>query len=440
MSIRPSSEALAPFFDPCGVAVIGASRDPAKVGGSVLANLRAAGFEGRIWPVNPRADVVQGLPATASLLAIDEPVDLAVIAVPAPGVQPALKECVAKGIRGAIVLSAGFREAGEAGQAREAELRAWIREQPIRVLGPNCLGWIRPSRRLNATFAPGMPPAGGIAFLSHSGALATAILDWARARRLGFSFFATLLKLIGGVTAAVASVYGGYVALTYVRFGRGSGKGERNRMLDQFMPVYEIRERHSVSVWAPADVTLAAAREISFYDSRLARSIFALRALPGRFLGVPPAPTERQSFFDEVIALGWRELAHTPGRAVIMGAVTQPWRQQVVFRGQDRVDARGRANGPFIVGLLHRDACPDHRSGQPRALPALLGLPLARGPDHPVRDASAREGGGRTSIRTPVQVQPTFSDPSGVLMAVRGRHAVVQTTSGASASTRRRPS
>jgi predicted CoA-binding protein len=333
MSPRPSSEALVPFFDPRGVAVIGASRDPAKVGGSVLANLRAAGFEGRIWPVNPRADVVQGLPATASLLAIDEPVDLAVIAVPAPGVQPALKECVAKGIRGAIVLSAGFREAGEAGQAREAELRAWIREQPIRVLGPNCLGWIRPSRRLNATFAPGMPPAGGIAFLSHSGALATAILDWARARRLGFSFFATLLKLIGGVTAAVASVYGGYVALTYVRFGRGSGKGERNRMLDQFMPVYEIRERHSVSVWAPADVTLAAAREISFYDSRLARSIFALRALPGRFLGVPPAPTERQSFFDEVIALGWRELAHTPGRAVIMGAVTQPWRQQVVFRG-----------------------------------------------------------------------------------------------------------
>ena len=192
MSIPAASEALGAFFDPRSVAVIGASRDPAKVGGSVLANLRAAGFEGRVWPVNPRADVVQGLPGAASLLAINEPVDLAVIAVPAPGVLPALKECVARGIRGAIVLSAGFREAGEAGQAREAELRAWLREQPIRVLGPNCLGWIRPSRRLNATFAPGMPPAGRIAFLSHSGALATAILDWARARRLGFSFFATL--------------------------------------------------------------------------------------------------------------------------------------------------------------------------------------------------------------------------------------------------------
>jgi acetyltransferase len=192
MSPNGSREEWAPFFEPESVAVVGASRDPTKVGGSVVANLRAGGFEGRVWPVNPRADVVQGVPATASLLAIDGAVDLAVIAVPAAAVLPALKECVIKGVRGAVVISAGFREAGEAGRAREAELRAWLAAQPIRVLGPNCLGWIRPSRRLNATFAPGMPPAGGIAFISHSGALATAILDWARARRLGFSFFATL--------------------------------------------------------------------------------------------------------------------------------------------------------------------------------------------------------------------------------------------------------
>ena len=183
---------LTPFFEPRSVAVIGASRDPSRVGGSVVANLRAAGFEGRIVPVNPRADVVQGLPATPSLLSVDGPVDLAVIAVAAPAVLPALEECAAKGVGGAVVISAGFREAGEAGRAREAELRAWLGTQSIRVLGPNCLGWIRPSRRLNATFAPGMPLAGGIAFLSHSGALATAILDWARDRRLGFSLFASL--------------------------------------------------------------------------------------------------------------------------------------------------------------------------------------------------------------------------------------------------------
>lgn len=183
---------LAPFFDPRSVAVIGASRNPAKVGGSVVANLVAAGFSGRIVPINARAETVQGLRAVPSILAVEEPVDLAVIAVPAAQVLAALKECVAKGVGGAIVISAGFRETGDVGQEREAELRGWLRGQPIRVLGPNCLGWIRPGRRLNATFAPAMPLAGRIAFISHSGALAVAILDWSMARRMGFSLFASL--------------------------------------------------------------------------------------------------------------------------------------------------------------------------------------------------------------------------------------------------------
>jgi acetyltransferase len=183
---------LRPFFTPKSVAVIGASRDPSRVGGSVLANLLAAGFEGRVIPVNPAAGTVQGVPAVPSILAVEEPVDLAVITVPADAVLPALEECAAKGVPGAVLISAGFREAGPAGREREAALRAWLRDQPIRVLGPNCLGWIRPACRLNATFAPGMPGAGRIAFVSHSGALAVAILDWARDRNLGFSLFASL--------------------------------------------------------------------------------------------------------------------------------------------------------------------------------------------------------------------------------------------------------
>ena len=180
------------FLAPRSVAVVGASRDPSKVGGSVLANLRAAGFPGRVVPINPRAGSIQGLRSLPSVLALEEPVDLAVIAVPAADVLPALEACVARGVAGAIIISAGFREAGLEGQAREAKLRSWLRGQPIRVMGPNCLGWIRPSSRLNATFAPGMPLRGGIGFVSHSGALATAILDWARDRSLGFSFFASL--------------------------------------------------------------------------------------------------------------------------------------------------------------------------------------------------------------------------------------------------------
>ncbi len=186
------SGSLVPFLDPGSVAVIGASRDPFKVGGSVVANLRSAGFRGRIIPVNSRASTVQGLAAVPRIQDAEGPVDLAVIALPAVDVLPALVQCVAKGVGGAVVISAGFREIGGEGARREAQLREWLRDQPIRVLGPNCLGWIRPTRRLNVTFAPGMPEPGGIAFLSHSGALAVAILDWARDRRVGFSLFASL--------------------------------------------------------------------------------------------------------------------------------------------------------------------------------------------------------------------------------------------------------
>jgi acetyltransferase len=186
---RPS---LTPFFETRSVAVVGASADPSKVGGSVLANLRAAGFPGRIVPVNARRTVVQGLPAIPSLRDADAAVDLAVIAVPAAVVLPVLEDCAALGVRGAVVISAGFREAGEDGRRRERALRAWVAAHPVRVVGPNCLGWMRPSRRLNLTFAAGAPLPGSLGFFSHSGALCTAILDWSRDLGLGFSLFASL--------------------------------------------------------------------------------------------------------------------------------------------------------------------------------------------------------------------------------------------------------
>jgi acetyltransferase len=183
---------LAPFFEARTVAVIGASGDPAKVGGSVLANLRAAAFPGRVIAVNAARPVVQGMPAVPSILDVDGAIDLAVIAVPAAAVLGVLKQCVTRGVPAAVVISAGFREADAEGRAREDELRAWLAEAPLRLIGPNCLGWIRPARRLNLTFAPGMPPAGALGFFSHSGALATAILDWSREHGLGFSLLASL--------------------------------------------------------------------------------------------------------------------------------------------------------------------------------------------------------------------------------------------------------
>ena len=142
--------------------------------------------------MNCAASVIQGLPAAASIADATGPGDLAVIAVPSREVLSALKACAAKGVGAAVVISAGFREIGGEGAACEDELRAWLGTRPLRVLGPNCLGWIRPAQRLNLTFAPGLPRAGPIAFVSHSGALAVALLDWARDVDLGFSLVASL--------------------------------------------------------------------------------------------------------------------------------------------------------------------------------------------------------------------------------------------------------
>lgn len=146
-----------------------------------------------------------------------------------------------------------------------------------------------------------------------------------RARQLG----------VGTVGAAVGC-YVGYVALTYVRFGRraaGQAPGTNSTLLDGLMPEYDVREVHHVRVAAPADHTLAAARTVSFADSPLIRAIFALRTLSGQVRGEPVAPVDRRSIVEVVTAGGWRQIAEVPGRQLNLGAVTQPWTQAVHFRG-----------------------------------------------------------------------------------------------------------
>lgn len=183
---------LKQLFAPRSIAVIGASRDPDKVGYRVVENLIKGGFEGPIYPVNPAAKEVQGLPVYPSLSEIGAPVDLAVVVLPAPRVLAALEDCAAQGVGAAIVISAGFKEVGGEGARLEAALRKRVRELGIRVLGPNCLGMIVPESKLNATFAKDMPPSGGIAFVSQSGALCTAALDWAVGLGIGFSALVSL--------------------------------------------------------------------------------------------------------------------------------------------------------------------------------------------------------------------------------------------------------
>ena len=183
---------LSALFDPRGVAVIGAAREPGKVGHIVLANLLNGGFPGEVHPVNPRASEILGRPCYPSVRDAPRPVDLAVIALPALAVPDVITECADAGVRAAIVLSAGFTESGPDGAALQRELLERSRSAGIRLLGPNCLGFLSTHHDLNAAFAGGMPPSGGVAFLSQSGALGTAILDRAATDGFGVSHFVSL--------------------------------------------------------------------------------------------------------------------------------------------------------------------------------------------------------------------------------------------------------
>ncbi|MBI5956466.1 MAG: CoA-binding protein, partial [Chloroflexi bacterium] len=180
------------FFDPRSVAVIGAAREPGKLGYGVLSNIQQYGYRGSIYPINPKAQEILGLRCYPSVLAVPDSIDLAVIVIPNRLVASVLDECGRKGVKGVIVISAGFREAGGDGIKMEKELTSIAQKYGMRMVGPNCLGIIDTVCDLNASFAAGMPDKGGIAFMSQSGALCSSILDWARAEGVGFSRFVSL--------------------------------------------------------------------------------------------------------------------------------------------------------------------------------------------------------------------------------------------------------
>ncbi len=182
------------FIEPGSVAVIGASRERDSVGGQTFHNLLDAGFQGTAYPVNHQADVVQSVRAYGSLRELPEPVDLAVIAVPAGAVIEVVKECAAASIPAVVVMSAGFAEVGAGGAERQRRLLAACREGGVRLVGPNCLGVINTASevRLNATFAPRMPAPGNVGFVSQSGALGLAFIELSGDRNLGLSSFASV--------------------------------------------------------------------------------------------------------------------------------------------------------------------------------------------------------------------------------------------------------
>lgn len=185
---------LEPLFRPRSIAVVGASRRRDSIGGAILRNLIEQEFQGPVYPVHRDASYVQSVPAYPTVDAIPGPVDLAVIVVPAASVLETVEACGRKGVRALVVISAGFKEIGPEGRARETALRETVRRYGMRLVGPNCLGILNtdPNVRMNATFAPVQPPAGRVAFSSQSGALGLAILDYARELNLGISQFVSV--------------------------------------------------------------------------------------------------------------------------------------------------------------------------------------------------------------------------------------------------------
>jgi acetyltransferase len=193
---RKGNQPLDVFFSPKTVAVVGATENANTVGRTVLWNLVTSPFGGTVYPVNPKRPSVLGVKAYKSITEIPEQVDLAVIVTPPPSIPGIIRECGENGVRAAVVISAGFKEIGPEGAALERKLLEEARAANVRVIGPNCLGVMSPLSGLNATFATTIARPGSVGFISQSGALCTAVLDWSLKEMVGFSAFVSVGSMV----------------------------------------------------------------------------------------------------------------------------------------------------------------------------------------------------------------------------------------------------
>jgi acetyltransferase len=259
---------------PRSIAVIGASRTPGKVGNAILSNLIQAGFQGQLVPVNPSAGEILGRPCYADISAWKEgPLDLAIIVVPIAAVHEAVARAVSRGAQAVVVITAGFREVGGEGKRQEETLARFCRERGVRLMGPNCLGLINTHHHLNASFAAQMPAPGAISIISQSGALCTAILDWAEQHHLG------LAKLIS---------IGNKADLSEVDFMAALARDDQTRVIvgylesiasgDEFVRMAEATAAAKPVVILKAGTTGAGVRAASSHTGSLAGTDIAYQA------------------------------------------------------------------------------------------------------------------------------------------------------------------
>lgn len=294
---------LEAFFDPKSVAVIGASTSPEKLGYAVLENLVNGGYAevGKIFPINPKADEILGQKAYPTVLDVPDEIDLAVIVIPYPYVPAVLEECGKKKIPGVVVISAGFREAGMEGLERELELVEIAKKYQFRLIGPNCLGIIDTFTPINASFSAGTPPQGPMAFMSQSGALGTAILDWAQAGRLGLAKFVSLGNKADVSEIDLLKAWADDVDTNVIlMYSEGLPNGQ------EFIKVARRVTKKKPVVAIKSGVTKAGSRAVSSHTGSLAGSEQAYQAA-FRQAGVLRA-TDMASMFDMALALGYQPL------------------------------------------------------------------------------------------------------------------------------------
>ncbi len=314
MSKSPHPITLAPFFNPKGVVIIGASNDPAKLGYGLAINLVRSNYQGAIHFVNVKGGQLLGRPIYTNALEVPEPVDLAAVLIPAPHVAGALRQCGQRGIQAAIIGSGGFREVGPEGAKLEDEVLEVARQYSIRLIGPNCIGLLDTHLPIDTTFLPPPGPTpGDVAFISHSGAICAAVIDWARGQGYGLSRLVSLGNQADvsetDMLAPVAADPFTHVLALYVE-GVKDGRRfvEQARAVVQQKPIIALKVgRFEAGQRAVASHTGALAGEESAYNAAFRRA------------GVLRAETSEE-MFDQARALAWCPLPKGNRVAVLTNA------------------------------------------------------------------------------------------------------------------------
>ncbi len=300
---------LAPFFSPEGVAIIGASTNPRKLSHGILKNLTLYGYQGGVYPVNPGADNILGLKCYKEISLVPDPVDLAVVVLPAPMTTEILHACGKRGIKTAIIISGGFREIGKSGLNLEQECLQIARNYDMRLIGPNCVGTMDLHTGLNTTFIEGVPAKGTIGFLSQSGAVCGGVVDYIANKYIGFSHFASLGNELDVDETDMIEYFGQHPQVKVIAaYIEGIQNGQK------FLQVASEVSKKKPIVLLKAGRSDAGARAVSSHTGSLAGAYSAYKTA-FKQAGVIEVP-DLASLFDTAWALSCQALP-TGNRTVI---------------------------------------------------------------------------------------------------------------------------